>query len=267
MTVAVAGWPALAALGACAAFAFLTWIASVVRRDASIVDGVWSLMILAGAVAYAWAAGMTAESPRALGSLGIACVWAARLSVHIIVRNHGRPEDRRYQAIRARNQPHFEWKSLYLVFGLQAGLAWIVALPLMVAAAAPSPLSALDLIGAALAIAGLVIEALADWQLAQFRSQGAGRVMDSGLWRYSRHPNYFGECCVWWGFWLIALAAGAGWTLISPLLMTVLLLKVSGVALLEQDIAERRPGYAEYVRRTNAFFPGPRRPASGDAPA
>ena len=119
--------------------------------------------------------------------------------------------------------------------------------------------------GAVLVLAGTVIESVADAQLAAFRADAAnrGRVMDSGLWRYSRHPNYFGEFCVWWGFFLIALATGAWWTLVSPLLMSVLLLRVSGVTLLEQDIGARRPGYAAYVARTNAFFPGPRKPIPG----
>lgn len=241
-----------------ASIALCTWIASVARRDASIVDSVWSLMIFAAVIGYAL---FTTGGPRTIWLLPLVGLWAARLCAHITWRNHGQPEDRRYQAIRARNQPGYALKSLYLVFGLQAVLAWIVALPVMAGVAAPEPVSALDALGAAIVVFGLVFETVADAQLARFRASplSVGQVMNSGLWRYSRHPNYFGECCVWWGFWVIALASGAAWTVISPLLMTWLLLKISGVTLLEQGMAARRPAYAEYVRRTNAFFPGPRR--------
>jgi steroid 5-alpha reductase family enzyme len=125
--------------------------------------------------------------------------------------------------------------------------------------ATPDALSALDFAGIALWLLGFVFEAGGDWQLARFkaRADSQGQVMDRGFWRLTRHPNYFGEFCIWWGFYLLALAAGAWWSLPAPLLMSVLLMRVSGVTLLEQDIGQRRPQYAEYIRRTNAFFPGP----------
>jgi steroid 5-alpha reductase family enzyme len=232
----------------------------VIKRYASIVDSLWSVMIFGAAATY----GLVAASdgaPRREWLLVLLAAWALRLCVHITWRNHGRPEDRRYQAIRARNEPGYAWKSLYLVFGLQAALAWVVALPAMAAASGEAPHSVLDVMGAAVALAGLAIEALADLQLARFlsRRETQGAVLDNGLWRYSRHPNYFGECVFWWGVWLVALSAGAGWTVIGPLLMTILLRKVSGVTLLEADIAGRRPAYVDYVRRTNAFIPGPRK--------
>ena len=247
----------LAGLAASLAIAVLTWLASVLRRDASLVDRVWSLMIAGAGLAFALA--LEAPAERGIVMLAITVAWAARLSVYITRRNWGHGEDRRYQAIRARNEPGFALKSLYLVFGLQGALAVVVALPLLAGLATPAAWNALDLLGAALALGGLACEALADAQMNRFKADPAsrGRVMDRGLWRYSRHPNYFGECCVWWGLGLMALAAGGWWALVSPLLMTVLLLKVSGVALLEQDIGTRRPGYAEYVARTNAFVPGP----------
>lgn len=263
---AAGGWPvALSGLGASAVVGFVTWLASLAYRDASLVDRVWSLAILTAAAAYALA--LPALSPRGACMLALAALWAARLALYITWRNRGEPEDRRYQAIRARNEPHFGLKSLYLVFGLQAVLAWIVSAPLLAGLAGARPWSLLDGIGLALAAFGLLFEALADWQMARFRADPAqhGRVMDRGLWRYSRHPNYFGECCVWWGLWLMALAAGGGWSIVAPLLMTVLLLKVSGVTLLERDIGERRPAYRDYVRRTPAFLPGrPRRTAGDD---
>ena len=255
-------WDAEAALYALAtlqATALLAWGVSLWRRDVSVVDSLWSLFILGAALTYA---ALAETGPRAPWLLPLAALWALRLAGHITWRNHGQPEDPRYQAIRARNQPHFALKSLYLVFGLQAGLAWVVAQPLMVAAASPQPPNLLDALGVAHALFGIAFEAVADAQLARFkaRPEHRGRVLDSGLWRYSRHPNYFGECCVWWGFGLVALAAGGGWALLSPLLMTLLLLKVSGVALMEQDIGQRRPDYADYIARTNAFIPGPPRP-------
>jgi steroid 5-alpha reductase family enzyme len=195
--------------------------------------------------------------------LVLVTVWAVRLAAFLAARNWNAPEDHRYQAIRARNQPHFEWKSLYLVFGLQGLLAWLVSAPLAAAVASPAPLGPLDWIGGLLVAFGIVFEAVADAQLARFRRDpaSAGRVLDSGLWRWSRHPNYFGECCVWWGFYLLAVAAGGAWTVFAPLLMTLLLLRVSGVALLEKDIGERRPAYRDYVARTSAFIPWPPRDA------
>jgi steroid 5-alpha reductase family enzyme len=248
------------ALALIVALAFLTWLVSLARRDVSIVDGMWPVFIGSAGLCYAALAG----SPGAVSHIALALLlaWALRLCVHITVRNHGQPEDRRYQKIRANNQPNFELKSLYIVFGLQAALAWIVALPFMAIVRGGTP-GALAVAGLALAGFGIAFEAIADWQLERFKKRGGsrGRVLDTGLWRYSRHPNYFGECCAWWGFGLVALSAGAWWGLLSPLLMTFLLLKVSGVTMLEQDIGERRPEYASYIRQTNAFFPGPPRSA------
>jgi steroid 5-alpha reductase family enzyme len=255
MTAAIlAGFAAALALAACA------WAASLPLRDVSIVDIAWGWLVMAAA--FAAAAMLPEHGPRMVLVLALGALWALRLSGYIAWRHHGEPEDRRYRAIRERNAPNFPFKSLYLVFGLQAVLATVVALPLAGAAAGAAPWNVLDAIGVALFAAGFVFEAVADAQLARFKAHPmhTGLVMDSGLWRYSRHPNYFGECCLWWGLWLVAAAAGAWWTILSPLLMTVLLLKVSGVTLLEQDLQERRPAYREYVRRTNAFVPGSPRP-------
>lgn len=254
----------LVGLAACTALAFATWLVSLRRRDVSIVDSTWPWLILAPAVVTVllW----PEPGPRSIVALALGGLWALRLSAHITWRHRGQPEDHRYQAIRRRNQPHFEWKSLYLVFGLQAVLAWIVALPLMASVTRPAPWQLLDVAGIALFLFGFAFEAIADTQLELFKADPAnrGKVMDRGLWRYSRHPNYFGEFCLWWGLWLLAAAAGAWWTVLSPLLISVLLLKVSGVTLLEGDIAERRPGYNEYMRRTSAFVP--RRPQPLNAP-
>lgn len=251
----------LSALPAILVVALLAWGVCTVRRNAGIVDIFWSAFLLTAALWYF----LSQPSPahRAWLVLALTTLWAVRLAFHLAVRNWNAPEDHRYQAIRARNQPGFTWKSLYLVFGLQALLALVVAAPLYGAVVSTQPLNPLDALGAVVALAGLMYESVADAQLRRFVTddRNQGKVMDRGLWRYSRHPNYFGEFCVWWGFFLIALAAGAWWAVVSPLLMSLLLLRVTGVTLLEKDMDRRRAGYAQYVLRTNAFFPGPRRTA------
>ncbi len=252
-----AAW--LAALAVVLLFAVAAWSVSVAKRDVSIVDGLWSLMFLLALLAYA---GLIAEwGSRWLLVLATTVVWSLRLSVYITWRNWGEPEDARYQAIRRNNQPNFAFKSLYLVFALQAVLAWLIAAPLPAAFTGAAPLGPWDLAGVVVWLFGVTFQGVADWQLARFKSdpRNRGKVMDRGLWRYTRHPNYFGEACVWWGFYLIAVGAGGWWTLFSPLLITFLLLRVSGVTLLEKDIQQRRPGYREYRNRTNAFIPGPPR--------
>jgi steroid 5-alpha reductase family enzyme len=257
---------ALGGLALIAVLALLTWIASLVQRDASLVDRMWSLMIAGPTVVYALQTSWT--SARAVAVLVLVVAWGGRLAAYITWRNWGHGEDRRYQEIRARNQPNFAFKSLYLIFALQMVLAWIVSSAPLAALVGDRAFGVLDVVGIAVALAGFLFEAIGDAQMAAFKADPAnkGQVMDRGLWRYTRHPNYFGETCFWWGIWLIALAAGGAaaiWTVLSPLLMTVLLLKVSGVALLEKDIGERRPAYRDYIARTNAFIPGPRREETG----
>ena len=239
------------------AFAAVGWLASLPLRNVSIVDSMWPLMFLLAAGVYAWA--LWPVGARGQLALALVAIWSLRLAGYITWRNRGHGEDFRYQEIRKRNQPGFEFKSLYLVFGLQAGLAWAISMPLLAAMNSRGPLGVLDYAGVALWVVGMVFEAGGDWQLARFKADPAnkGKVMDRGLWRYTRHPNYFGDYCVWWGFYFIAVAGGGWWSIAGPLLMSYLLLKISGVALLEKDIAERRPAYREYTQRTNAFFPGP----------
>ena len=251
-------WSAyLLALGGVALFAVVAWGYSVARHNVGIVDSLWSLMILATLGVYVLVAESTGVRETLL--LTLVAIWALRLSAHITVRNHGEAEDRRYQAIRRNNEPHFWLKSIYIVFGLQAVLAWFVAMPAVAAAASPAPLGWLDAIAVAVWAIGMLFEVAGDWQLMRFQRERDSRdqVLDTGLWRYTRHPNYFGEALLWWGIYLLAVSAGAWWTLASPLLMTVLLLRVSGVALLEKDIADRRPAYRDYIRRTSAFIPLP----------
>lgn len=240
------------------AFTGVSWLVSVVKKDVSFVDSLWSLFFLIAALVFA----LDAQPLSMRGNLVLllVAIWALRLSLHITVRNWGEPEDYRYQKIRANNEPGFAFKSLYIVFGLQGALAWLVALPLLPAISSGSPLGLLDAIAIALWLTGFVFEAVGDFQLKQFkaRDDSRGRVLDTGLWQYTRHPNYFGEFCMWWSFYLFAVASGGWWSVASPLLMSFLLLKVSGVAMLENTITDRRPEYAAYKDRTNAFFPGPR---------
>jgi steroid 5-alpha reductase family enzyme len=183
-----------------------------------------------------------------------------RLAVHIGVRNWGAPEDRRYVSLAKAHRP-FAIKSLYIVFGLQAVLGWFVSLALLPAVRSESPLNAIDVAAVAFWLGGMCFEVVGDWQLTRFGRDPSnrGKVLDTGLWRYTRHPNYFGEFCIWWAFYLFAVAAGGWWTIFSPIVMSILLLRVSGVVLLEKTISKRRPDYAEYAERTNAFFPGPRK--------
>lgn len=238
------------------------WLFATSRRDVSVVDVLWgSGFALVGWVACWW---NSPSQSRVLLLAVLTTIWGLRLSSYLLWRNWGREEDRRYAAMRNRHGTRFWWVSLATVFMLQAAILWFVSLPVQVAAARNLDRGAtwLDAVGLLLFWAGFLFESIGDWQLARFKmkAENVGRVLDRGLWRYTRHPNYFGDFCVWWGIYLIAAAGGAGWTIASPLLMSVLLLKVSGVTLLERTIVERRPEYAAYQARTNAFFPGrPRR--------
>jgi steroid 5-alpha reductase family enzyme len=187
-----------------------------------------------------------------------------RLTVHLARRNLGKGEDRRYAEMRRRHGDRWPLRSLIVVFWLQGALMWVVSLPVQVGMTDPTPagLGALDWAGAALWSVGFAFEAVGDLQLTRFKADPAnrGKVMDRGLWRYTRHPNYFGDFCVWWGIWLVALSTGsAWWTAVGPAVMSVLLIRVSGAALLERSLIRRREGYADYVARTSAFFPWPPR--------
>jgi steroid 5-alpha reductase family enzyme len=246
-------------LGTIAILAFFGWLLSLARSNVTHVDSMWSLFFVIAALTSAvFVLFVYPASARLMLVLACVCIWALRLFIYLTWRNWGPHEDHRYVQIRKNNEPHFWFKSIYIVFGLQAVLAWLISISLHAAIANVSSLNWLDYIGLALFVFGFVWETLADMQLSRFKANpcNKGKVLDTGVWRYSRHPNYFGECCVWWAFFLFALAGGAWWAIISPILMTLLLLKVSGVSLLESTIVERRPAYAEYIRTTNAFFPG-----------
>jgi len=241
---------------------FALWLTSLALRDASIVDVWWGPGFALIAACAAWLGEGGDLDRRALSAAAVT-FWGVRLGGHLFLRNQGQGEDPRYRAMRRHWGARFPWVSAVTVFGLQGVLMWIVSAPVQaVHVSAGGPLGALDAIGIALVAVGLFFETVGDFQLARFRADPAnrGRVLDSGLWRYTRHPNYFGDCCVWWGLYAIAAATPLGrWTVFAPLLMTFLLLRVSGVALLERSIGGRRPAYADYVRRTSAFLPLPPR--------
>jgi steroid 5-alpha reductase family enzyme len=250
----------LATLSVTLAAMLLLWVIATRRRNVTLVDVWWGL----GFIAIVWTAvALNTAASRSILSAVFVTVWGRRLAVHLGRRSAGQPEDRRYAAMRAHHGARFWWVSLFTVFLLQGLLMWIISLPLQITAVAGGPdrLTATDVLGGLLWIAGFLFETVGDAQLVRFRRDPAshGRVLDRGLWRYTRHPNYFGEFLMWWGLYLLSLAAGGSWTIFAPLLMTILLLRVSGVTLLEANIADRRPDYAEYRRCTNAFFPGPRR--------
>jgi steroid 5-alpha reductase family enzyme len=238
------------------------WLVSLQLRDVSIVDIVWGA---AGAL-MAVSAFIMADGalPRRLLVTGMTVIWGCRLAFHIAVRKRGKGEDFRYAAMRAKRPESFPRRSLVTVFLMQACLIWTISIPAQVAQVQdiPANLTALDFLGLGLWLLGFGFEAVADRQLKGFLSdpENSGRVMDRGLWRFSRHPNYFGDSLVWWGIFLVAAATPMGWvTLFSPLLMTFFLMKVSGVPLLEEALAKRRKGYREYMQRTSPFFPWPPR--------
>ncbi len=242
--------------------AAILWLISLRIRDVSIIDIFWGLGI-AGVVDIAALLGQSSGS-RTSVALFLVNLWAVRLAAHIFARRSmpgAGGEDHRYAAMRRQFGPRWWWWSLVQVFLLQAILMWFIAAPLVaVMLSGRAPIGMLDYLGVAVAATGLLFEALADVQLARFRldPNNKDKVMDRGLWRWSRHPNYFGESVLWWGFFLIGFSAsGAWWLILSPLVVTLLLLQVSGVTLMEDKMEDRRPAYADYKRRVSAFLPWP----------
>ncbi len=243
------------------------WAISVAVHDVSIVDPVWGPAFVVVAV-VCLLAGRGGDARRWL-LLVMTALWGLRLGGYLLVRKLGdREEDRRYAEMRERKGAAFVPWSLASIFGLQGLLVLIVSLPLQVAAQRPAGLDWLAGVGIVVWVVGLFFEGVGDEQMRRFKARpdSKGRVMDQGLWRYTRHPNYFGDFCVWWGLWLVALGAGGTWwTVIGPLVMSFLLIKGSGAALLEKSIGERRPEYRDYILRTSGFIPRPPRRHAGDS--
>lgn len=256
MTVADA---MVAAAVAIAALMFVTWLISLVLKNASIVDIIWGL----GFALVAWTVRFQGDTNtgRQWLLVTMTTVWGVRLGVYLFWRNHDQPEDYRYRAMRKRWGQRFPLISLGTVFLLQGALMFTVSLVVQLGQVDDTPdVGTIGLLGVALWLVGITFETVGDLQLARFKadSNNAGRVLDTGLWRYTRHPNYFGDACVWWGIGLVAAESATGrWGLIGPLVMTILLVRVSGVALLEKSLKRRKPEYASYVERTSAFVPLP----------
>ncbi|HVS63058.1 MAG TPA: DUF1295 domain-containing protein [Thermoanaerobaculia bacterium] len=251
----------LIATGAVVALLMLAlWLASLLLHDASIADRFWGLgFVLVAAGVFPVGAG---SIERRVLLLALAGIWGLRLTWHITLRNWGEGEDVRYQKMRASWGSRFPWVSLFTVFLLQGVLLWLVSLPLQVgqASTTPAELTWLDAAGALLWVVGFGFETIGDAQLRAFKADPAnrGEVMDRGLWRYTRHPNYFGDALLWWGIFLVASQTEHGpWTVVSPLIMTFLLTRISGVPMLERHLRRTRQGYDEYCRRTSVFFPLP----------
>jgi steroid 5-alpha reductase family enzyme len=245
---------------ATAVLLFLVWLLSVRLSDVSIVDVFWGL----GFTAIAALSGfLTADpSPRKFLIITLTSLWGLRLSAYLAWRKFGTPEDHRYRSMRESIGSHFWLVSLFVVFGLQGIIMNIVALPVMAGELDGSPLNGWAVLGIGLWGVGILFETVGDYQLARFKANpiNQGKVMDRGLWRYTRHPNYFGDFMVWWGIYFAALSQSTWWTAIGPMVMSFLLLRVSGVTLLERSLQRSKVGYADYIARTSSFFPWPPRP-------
>lgn len=235
----------------------LLWLISLLKKDASIVDIFWGLGFIIVNVFY-----FNSIQPHSIRQwlvVTLVALWGLRLSLHILQRNWGHGEDPRYRAWREQAGKFFWWRSYFKVFLLQGFVLWIVSWPLLAAQqGAKSLWTIYDVIGITLWSSGFLFEAIGDFQLMRFKRRPAnkGKVMRTGLWAYTRHPNYFGEALIWWGFYAFALnTPSSWWTIISPVLMTFLLMRVSGVAMLEKSLVITKPEYKNYIESTNAFFP------------
>jgi steroid 5-alpha reductase family enzyme len=231
------------------------WILSLLLKNSSIVDIFWGTgFVIINLAAYCFSKHSALQTLTTI----LVTLWGSRLSIHVFLRNHGKPEDFRYAQWRKDQGSQWWWISFFKVFLLQGALMWIIAAPLIAVQTNNSVPSfvPLQVIGIVIWFIGFFFEAVGDYQLALFKSdsQHQGKLLTGGLWRYSRHPNYFGDTMQWWGFYTLAAASGYWWTIFSPVIMTLLLLRVSGVTLLEKTM-KTRPGYEEYIRTTNAFIP------------
>jgi steroid 5-alpha reductase family enzyme len=241
-------------------FMFILWLASLALKNSSIVDIFWGLGFVIVNGFYFVLTPNGSEARKWLIS-ALVTIWGMRLSLHILWRNWAKPEDFRYHAWRRAAGSGWWWCSFFKVFLLQGILLWIISTPLLTAQYAnqPASLQTLDYLGLEVWLVGFFFESVGDLQLARFKSNSTnqGKVLDVGVWRYTRHPNYFGDSAQWWGFFLIAVSAGGWWVFFSPLIMTLLLLKVSGVTLLEKSLKKTKTQYKEYIEKTSAFFPLP----------
>lgn len=248
------GWNLAAVTG----MMILGWVVSLIIKNVTIVDSLWGL----GFILIAWLTFFLSDGfgGRKLLIAALVTLWGLRLSLYLTWRNRGLGEDPRYGSWRENNPERFWIVSLFKVFILQSLFLWVISATVQFGQTAPQPdrLGLLDMIGTLIFAIGFLFESIADQQLAGFKSNplNKGKVMDKGLWHYSRHPNYFGECLIWWGLFTITLSVPNGWwTIISPVIITTVLLKMTGIPLTEKNLAKSRPGYAAYVGRTRSFIP------------
>ncbi len=236
----------------------LLWLISIITRNVSIVDLFWGLgFVIATLFFFLKTDG---SGTRKIITLALVAIWGIRLSVYLALRNIGKGEDFRYAQFRKNYGEHrYWWISFFQTFLLQGILMWLISAPLLGAQyyGAGRSINIIDYIALVLWFTGFFFETVGDYQLARFKADPAnkGKVLNTGLWRYTRHPNYFGDSAVWWGYGFFCLAAGSYLPLFGSLLMTALIIKVSGVALLEKSLKEQKPQYKEYIEKTSAFFP------------
>jgi steroid 5-alpha reductase family enzyme len=236
----------------------MLWIISLIIENSSIIDFFWGL----GFVIFTWYFVLIAGKlnvPANQILLAMVTIWGLRLSIHIFIRNYGKGEDFRYRKWREENGKRWWYISLFKVFLLQAFILLLIASPLAFSAynAVNPDISIIFYIGVAMWGIGFVFESVGDYQLKKFKSspQNRGKILNTGLWHYTRHPNYFGDATIWWGYYLFALSRGGWWTIYSPIVMSFFLIKVSGVSMLEKTLRQTKPGYEEYIKNTNGFFP------------
>ena len=235
----------------------LLWLMSLLLKDASIIDVFWGLGFILSAWLYIALLDPLGQNLRAWALAALVTIWGLRLAIHIGQRNSGKGEDFRYAQWRMDHGSRWWWRSFFQVFALQGALMWLIGLPLLAVHSSSAPLGWLDAVAVVAWLIGFFFEFFGDWQLARFKAnpRNKGKVLDTGLWKYTRHPNYFGDALQWWGFWLLAATAGGWWSIVSPIVMTWLLRYVSGVDMLDKSLAKTKSGFAEYMKRTSPFIP------------
>jgi len=236
----------------------LLWIISVMIKNASIVDPVWGLGFIIVSIYYLLM--VKGFETRQILVVTLVGIWGLRLSAYLFWRNIGKGEDFRYKQFRKNYGEHrYWWVSFFQVFLLQGVLLWLISAPVLGAIyySTANSLNIIDLVAIIVWLIGFAFEAGGDYQLVKFKSrkENKGKILKNGFWKYTRHPNYFGDAAVWWGFGLFAIASGAYPTILGSLLMTGLLVKVSGVAMLEKSMKNNKPGYEDYIQKTSAFLP------------
>jgi steroid 5-alpha reductase family enzyme len=236
----------------------ILWVVSIIIRNVSIVDLFWGFgFVVASFLYFAMAEG---NMTRKTVLLALVTVWGLRLSIYLSLRNYGKGEDFRYREFRKKYGEHrYWWISFFQTFLLQGLLMWLISAPLLGAMyyGTSRSLNIIDYMAVAIWLTGFIFESGGDYQLARFKSDPAnkGKVLDKGFWKYTRHPNYFGDSAVWWSFGLFCLSAGSFVPVLGSILMTLLIIKVSGVSLLEKSLRDQKPEYREYIQKTNSFFP------------